>query len=299
MLNAIFDCTMNEPNVSLTGENLVFIVGCPRSGTTWLQRLLATHPQIKTGQESRVFEYVGSQFQIWRQDAASVGVIGRGGTGLACYMDEERFLAIQTKYLASLLASLTKEVRPGDIFLEKTPSHALFIPDIARLLPAAKIIHLIRDPRDVVASMLAASKGWAKAVAPRRVRPAVRHWHEHVRAAQSAGKLLPPGQFLELRYEDLFENPARRLRDVAGFLNLQWPDAEIDAAVVANTADELRRGKGTPIPIYGKHAKEPNSTVQEPKDFVRKARPGTWREDLTLLQRWQLWLALRGISREG
>lgn len=48
----------NRPG--LCGENIVFIVGSPRSGTTWLQRLLATHPQIKTGQESRIFEYVGA-----------------------------------------------------------------------------------------------------------------------------------------------------------------------------------------------------------------------------------------------
>ncbi|MBI3001835.1 MAG: sulfotransferase, partial [Deltaproteobacteria bacterium] len=40
----------------------MLIVGCPRSGTTWLQRLLASHPKIITGQESHVFDnYVGPQ----------------------------------------------------------------------------------------------------------------------------------------------------------------------------------------------------------------------------------------------
>jgi hypothetical protein len=290
---------MNEYDVGLTGKNLVFVVGCPRSGTTWLQRLLATHPQIKTGQESRVFEYVGSQFRIWRQDFTSAGVTGRGGTGLACYLREEEFLAIQKEYLAFILAPMLKELQPDQIFLEKTPAHALFIPEIARLLPAAKIIHLIRDPRDVVASLLAAARGWGRAWAPRQVRAAVRQWRQHVDAAQTAGALLPPGQFLEIHYEDLYDNPVKSLREAARFLHLPWSDAEIGLVVATNTADELRQGKGTPIPIYGEHGKQPNSVVQEPRDFIRKARPGSWREDLTLPERWQLWHALRGIAPAG
>jgi len=290
---------MNEGNIGLTGENLAFIVGCPRSGTTWLQRLLATHPQIKTGQESRVFVYIGSQFRLWRQDLASAGVMGRGGTGLACYLNEEEFLAIQKKYLASILGPMLKELPPGQIFLEKTPEHALFIPEIVRLLPAAKIIHLVRDPRDVVASLLAAARSWGRPWAPRQVKSAVRKWHQHVSAAQTAGELLTPGQFWEIRYEDLYDNPVKWLREAASFLQLPWSDTEIGLAVAANTADELRQGKGTPIPIYGEHGKQPNSVVREPKDFVRQARPGSWREDLTLLERWRLWYALHRIAPAG
>jgi hypothetical protein len=42
----------------------VFLVGCPRSGTTWVQRLLACHPGIATGQESNLFEmYIGPQLR--------------------------------------------------------------------------------------------------------------------------------------------------------------------------------------------------------------------------------------------
>jgi hypothetical protein len=39
--------------------------------------------------------------------------------------------------------------------------------------------------------------------------------------------------------------------------------------------------------------------VREPKDFVRQARPGSWREDLTLLERWRLWYALHRIAPAG
>lgn len=287
---------MNEHDTSLTGKNLLFIVGCPRSGTTWLQRLVAAHPQIQTGQESRLFEYIGTQFRFWRQDLASVVQIGRGGTGLACYLDEQEFLAIQKNYLASLLGPMLKDLPPGRIFLEKTPGHALFVPEIIKLLPAAKIIHLIRDPRDVVASHLAAANGWGSKWATRRIKIAVEIWRQHVIAAQTAGAQLPPGQFLELHYEDLFTDPAGHLRQIAGFARLTWSDVEIARAVELNTADVLKRGGGTPIPIRGEHGKASNCVVREPKGFVRKARPGAWREDFSPWQRWRLARALRKIS---
>ena len=74
-----------------TGANLVFVVGCPRSGTTWIQRLLATHPMLRTGQESDVFDlYIGPQLRAWERelDPASSG---RGGVGLACYFQDAEF----------------------------------------------------------------------------------------------------------------------------------------------------------------------------------------------------------------
>lgn len=280
------------------GENLVFIVGSPRSGTTWLQRLLATHPQVQTGQESRVFFYIASQFKMWRQDLASAEVIGRGGTGLACYLNEAEFLAIQRKYLAALLAPMLQGLQPGQIFLEKTPGHAFFIPEIAQLLPAAKIIHLVRDPRDVVASLLAAAKGWGKSWAPRDVKMALQEWRWHVEAVHKAAPQLAPGQFLEICYEDLVAAPASQLRAVSDFLNLAWQDEKMAAAIAANTAGELRQGRGTQIPIYGVLGKAANSVVTEPKNFVRKAQPGSWRQDLTWLERRQLKYYLRRLGRE-
>src|SRR5205085_953700 len=51
------------------GANLLFVVGCPRSGTTWIQRLLATHPCVRTGQESDLFDlYIGPQLRTWQHE---------------------------------------------------------------------------------------------------------------------------------------------------------------------------------------------------------------------------------------
>src|SRR6185437_13587512 len=105
-------------NVDYTGENLVFVVGCPRSGTTWVQRLLATHPCVRTGQESDLFDiYVGPQLRAWQLEL--------------------------TEYLLRLLAPMIAELKPGELFVEKTPSHILYLPEIHKLLPAARFVNVL------------------------------------------------------------------------------------------------------------------------------------------------------------
>lgn len=292
---------MNETqiqNVSgRTGENIVFIIGSPRSGTTWLQRLVASHPCVQTGQESKLFLYVGTHLQMWREDLVFPSRSGRCATGLACYLKEEEFLGIHQSYFNALLDAMLKPLKPGQIFLEKTPSHALFVPEIIQLLPAAKIIHIIRNPHDVVASMLAAARSWGAGWAPRKVSGAVRVWHQHVTKARQAGAALPPDQFMEVCYENLVAAPKTGLRAVVDFLKLAWSDAEIAAAVSANAAEEIRRGKGTAIPLGGDVAIHRGDQVREPADFVRKARPGSWKQDLTWWERWKFKCCLKKLEK--
>ena len=68
--------------------------------------------------------------------------------------------------------------------MEKTPSHALCISEIKRLLPQSRIIHILRDPRDVVTSLLAVSRSWGAAWAPKRATAAAALWADHVTARQ-------------------------------------------------------------------------------------------------------------------
>ncbi len=276
----------------LTGKNLVFLVGCPRSGTTWLQRLLAAHPQIKTGQESHLFEYIGPQLRLWKSHLNRPAG-ERSGLGLPCYFSEEEFYAAIKEYLSRLMRPMLNGLEPGEIFLEKTPGHAIFIREIAELLPCARIIHLVRDPRDVVASLLAVSRSWGQNWAPRQARQAAHLWARHVKAAQGGAAILPLGQFLEVRYESLYCDPLSTLRNIAYFLNLSWADEEIQVAVKANSTNELQQGRGTPIPVAGEHGKQNAPVLQEPKGFVRKARPGSWKEDLTWMERFEVWYVLR------
>ncbi|HVO49258.1 MAG TPA: sulfotransferase [Steroidobacteraceae bacterium] len=280
------------------GHNLIFVVGSPRSGTTWLQRLLAAHPSVRTGQESGLFDsYVGPQLRAWRRDL-DPATSGRSAVGMGCYLREEEFLDLLRGYMLRLLEPMVGRLAPGQLFLEKTPSHALFIPEIMELLPQSRIIHILRDARDVSASLLAAAKSWGSYWAPGHPRGAAGMWVDHVRAARAAAQRLPHAQFLEVRYEDMYGDTRRVLRRTLSFLGLQWSDEELGRAVTGNRPELARQTGGTAIEVGGEFRSRGTETLREPDGFIRRAGTQTWRRDLSLRDRLWVWLVARKTMAE-
>lgn len=281
------------------GRNIVFIVGSPRSGTTWLQRLLATHPNLHTGQESGLFDaYIGPQLRAWRRDM-DPAISGRSAIGLGCYLTEADFLRLLREYMLKLLEPLVGRLRPSHLFLEKTPSHALYIPEIVELLPESRIIHVLRDGRDVTASLLASAKSWGVHWAPRKARGAARMWAAHVEAARRAATSLPKEQFFEIRYEHLYESPISSLKSVCEFLGIVWSGEDMQRAVEENTAERARKSGGTPIPVAGELQKRAGEVLKEPSGFVRKGCPGGWREDLSMMDKMFTWFTIRRTMQQA
>lgn len=209
---------------------------------------------------------------------------------MACYLTEENFRRILRAYLLALVEPMVAPLGPGELFLEKTPDHALYLREIFEFLPRARVIHILRDGRDVVSSLLAAGAGWLSHWAPKDAAGAAGVWVRHVQAVREARSSLLPGQLHEVRYEDLSRAPAEVLRGCTDFLGLEWDSAEIADAVEANRASNARaNGGGTPIPLFGEAAKRSGAVVVEPKGFVRKAKPGGWKNDLSLYQQFRIW----------
>jgi hypothetical protein len=287
---------------SFTGHNLLFVVGAPRSGTTWLQRLLATHPGVRTGQESKLFTtYVSPQLAAWRREMQRKPrpgrpLTGRLHTGLSCYFTEPEFLKVLRAYTADLVQPMVGGLRPHEWFLEKTPAHAQCLDDIRLVLPDARVVHLIRDGRDVVASLLAASRTWGTTWAPNTARRAALTWVANVQNARRAATHFRADRYCEIRYEALSSDTALVLRRVADFLELEWAQKDLEDAIRINAADELRAGRGTDIPLGGEFRRE--ARVTEPDGFVRRATVGAWRRDLSPGQRLVVSWFARGLLRE-
>lgn len=284
--------TAAHASPALRQREVALVVGSPRSGTTWVQRLLAAHPRVRTGQESNLFEhYVGPALRHWR---LGLDPRNRGGVGMACYLTEEEFRRVFDPYFDALLAALLAGTPEDCVFVEKTPTHAQYVPEIHALLPRARFVHVVRDARDTVASLLAAHRGWGANWAPGNSVRAAMAWLRNVEAVRDARAQLPDLQLLEVRYEDLQARPAEGLRRLADFLGLAWSDDEIQRAVRDNAAGR----PGTPIPVRGEVALRSDGVVAEPEGFVRKARVGSWRADLGLRDRLVVWLLARRTMAE-
>jgi hypothetical protein len=250
---------------------------------------------VRTGQESNLFSaHIGPQLRSWA-DAADPR--NRGGVGLACYFAEDDFRSIVKSYLVKLLEPMVGNLKPGEIFVEKTPDNALYLGEILELLPRARVIHVLRDTRDVVCSLIA-REAWMGDWAPTTAKDAAQRWVRHVTAVRDAMPAIPAGQFHEVRYETLTKAPVEEMRKTAEFLGLDWPLADIEKAVEMNRADKARATGGTPIPIHGEVAKRSGSVLVEPQGFVRKAKSGSWEKDLSLSQKFWVWRAAHKMMEE-
>ena len=125
-------------------------------------------------------------------------------------LTSEEFFAIARDFTHTILENAAA-LRPGaTIVLEKSPSTSLCADVIARLTPDARVVHLVRDGRDVAASLLAASEGWGRWWAPRTLPLATQSWVTHVQGARRASALGLP--YLEVRYETLSRRDSAGLR---------------------------------------------------------------------------------------
>ncbi len=266
-------------NITTMGENLIFIVGSPRSGTTYLRRLLESFPGIHSGEESHLFEHVGPFVDLWHGYAQSQADPNYYAVGLPVYFTEEEFITIARKLVSELMKPMLANLTPGELFLEKTPSHALYLHTIQELLPKARIIHILRDSRDVVASLLAKSRE-KQAWAPSQADQCAQVWIEYVEHVNRIASSYPPEAFLEVRYESLVDSPQVVLKTIANFLDRDWSGEEIQTAITQNSIESTRAQFG--------------------QQHVRRGGSGYWQQDLTRWEKFRVWQVARNtMSKVG
>lgn len=264
-----------------TGNNLVFIVGCPRSGTTFVQRLLGSNPQIRTTRETHLFDaYLGEDVRSWRGEIEKASS-NPWAVGISWYLGEDYFLSALREYAYNLIKPHISDLKAGQLFIEKTPNHAEYIPEILAVFPECKVIHIVRDPRDVVASLIAAAKSWAKYF-PKSALSAAKMWVRYINAVHSSQNLLGKDQFYQLKYEHLLTSTRDVVESLSEFLGVQWKQEDLENAISENDATSKIRKRGG----------------EDPAKFLRKARPGSWKEDLNWKQKLDVWRVARKTMSE-
>ena len=260
---------------------LLFLVGVPRSGTTWLQSMLGNHPGVSTAQESHLFNHVlGPMLDNWRLMLHFDD--GRGGIGLPAYLTESEMLGVTRRFVFEVFSAV-EGFHQSEVFVEKTPDHILRIPDISRVIPAARFVVIAREPRDVVESLLAASRGWGRRWSPRSTLRAARLVSNYTRAGLAGLNAIPDSRRLVIQYEDLRSEPRFELERVLKFAELDYTDKDLDTML--DTRAQLKR--------YGEFARLSGDTVIEPKGFCRERK-----ERLSIAQKALIEVLCRGPHRK-
>ncbi len=196
---------------------MIFLVGVPRSGTNWLQRLLALHPDVVAlPAETHLF----SEGIRHLQDRVQHGLVRSPATGTV-FMERQAFLRAARAFCDAAYGGVAAALDPvARLVLERTPSHVYHLDLLGAVYPDAHYVHIVRDGRDVVRSQLAQSWG------PSTLAEAARQWAEGVAGARAAGRDL--AFYHEVRYEDLLADPRIGVHAVLGFLGLAAGPAVMD-----------------------------------------------------------------------
>jgi hypothetical protein len=258
---------------------LVFLVGSPRSGTTWLQSLLGAHPSVVTPQETDVFTTVVAPLQAaWdRQVELASGAAGatRRAKGLPTLLRDDEFEALLASVVDRLVAAMVALDPAADVVVEKSPSHSRHVDLIARYLPDASFVHIIRDGRDVADSLRTAASGWGSHWAPRELKRAATIWLESVTSARTAAAT---GRYVEVRYEDLRAGDPAPLRRAYAACGISVDDDECRALLAEYSLTRMAGGEvASPIAVAGGTGNAPGG-VREPSGFYGAGRVGGWSE---------------------
>lgn len=265
----------------------VFVLGCPRSGTTLLRLMLDQHPSLAIPDESHFILPLLRRKRAWQPQELFDEVLA-DPRFLRWGLDPERvrrraaaespqgFAAVIETVFAAYAESRQKP-RWGD----KSPPYLTHVATLHELFPAAQFVHLIRDGREVARSL--ASRDWY----PSTLLAAATFWRREVGKARQAGRLLAPSQYLEVRYEALVASPEAELARVCDFLGEAFSSAMLDYAAAAE--QEWRR-----------MAAEGAGRLTDHRHLNRSPTPGLrdWREGLSAGEQAALDAAAQPLLRE-
>jgi sulfotransferase family protein len=281
---------MRGPPGRSTERSLVWMLGSPRTGSTWLLYLLATHPRVVPVDEPGIGYHLGMfaadamGAHPWGFEEARVLLPHARADDRQYFFSRHYENVWRPRLRRLILARMQAQIREGarqkksehPIAVIKEPAGSQVADFLFTVLPESRLLFLVRDGRDVLDSALDAVRrgswltdkfGGTGDISPDErlgfLQAQAHRWLARTESVQRAYNRLPNDQRFLIRYEDLRVETENALREILAWLGLDYPEAEFHRRVAElsfEAVPEAERGEGK---------------------FVRAASPGMWRESLT------------------
>ena len=250
-------------------KNLFFIMGVPKSGTTWMQHLLDGHPEVICSGEGN-FNHIIKELRdlVNKYNLDITGSNNAIGTSNHILFSQQNlhYLFVTTVGLLFSNLRVGPEIKcigsKNPILIKEMDIHAT-------LLPSSKYIHMIRDGRDVMVSAWFNNLRGNEEDTRRKwpdftsfVQFGIQQWVSDILKARRFGQAYPE-RYFELRYEDLHRDPDPNIGEILRFIGVDSSISMIDRCREAGSFEKLARGR-----MRGQ---------EDRREFFRKGVIGDWK----------------------
>jgi hypothetical protein len=257
----------------------LFIIGYPRSGTTWTMWLLSQHPEVVTSFHGGLFLSM-KHLEKWRKTPGKFGKFilpsllpdetsdesqdnrqVKFANVLPPNFFQKQIEEITYEYF-NLIAS--QGINPKFV-VENTPENMELMSWILEIVPEAYVLHVVRDPRSVWLSVRRAFQSWKRLNRPNTFPPTLpknmRLWSEYMVLGSDIQK--KSNHYTEIKYESLHENGIAELERLFHWLDLPTNELQCERILENSTIDKVKEA------------------IPSPKGFFGKGKPYSWKKVLS------------------
>jgi len=261
----------------------VFIISSGRSGTTLMRSMLAAGGQIAIPAETQILHTLPTKFYATRSQGWEVQVrsimasfeshhnfplwqvnLADAYRKLLALPENERSLA---RIIHEVHFAYAKQAFPeAKVWGDQSPLHTFYLPTINRVFPSARYMHLLRDGRDVVSSMVTRhGKDY--------LFEAVLRWKTSLRRINQFRKGLSTDRFIEVRYENLVREPELTLQKVCEFIGIDYTQRMLDywklPTTIEHKIESFHENLGKPV-FDSSIGKWRERLTKQQQDYVMK-----------------------------
>lgn len=256
----------NERESERGSERMIFVAGNSRSGTTMMSRVLGSHPSVFTFGELHFFEQMHSPDDtrgLSTSEATELAarLLSVQRQGYLGKREPARFRE-EAGAVVSPLGPEPTAARTFEAFLryeatrsgkslpcDQTPRNVFYIGEILALYPEARVVLMVRDPRDV---LLSQKRKWKRRFLGARgipMREALRAWVNYhpitisklwTSSVSAGDRFEDDGRVLCVRFEDLLAHPETEVRRVCEFIGVSFSEDMLNVPRVGSSSGEDR-----------------------------------------------------------
>lgn len=249
----------------MSASGHIYIIGAPRSGTTWLHTLVGSHPQVATFAELNTFHsYIRPLIQAWDREQM-INETGKWKMGLPLLYSKQERDDVISKFLEDLYARVAS-AKPGCThILDKHPGNTFEVDLVRQFFPHARFIHIIRDGREVARSLCRIHRDMGPTFGSATWDNACWQWHTYVQEG-----LRHRGQpwYMEMRYEDLLASGEETLQQVFDFCDIPAAPG-LSAEIVASCSRQKMEQKSGASYYSDAHFSKGKEAPLSPLDAYR------------------------------